>query len=108
MPHSVHFGTQISADSDLRVGGCLAFLSADPRPQLPVQRLLQQLRRRRRRRQRRSDAPEVAATAPAIIPHARDSRVADGSGRDGQFTRWKTFIMDLRRLSVQLDRYVVL
>ena len=65
------------ASSDLRVGGGLALLPADPRPQLPVQRQLQQLgRRRRRRRQRRGDAADANAAAAT-----GNSRVADGSGR---------------------------
>ena len=69
-------------DSDLRVGGRLALLPADPRPQLPVQRLLQQLRRRRRRRGR-SHAPSSSAKAARA---ARNSGVADGSGSKGHIS----------------------
>ena len=81
MPNSVNFGTQISADSDLRVGGCLALLSADPRPQLPVQRLLQQLRRRRRRRRPNRDVPKTG-----------NSRMADGSERKKEGKVWKSLV----------------
>ena len=60
--------------SDLGVGGRLSLLPADPRPQLTVQRLLQQLGRRRRWRHRRRRCTPNAAAA------AGNAGVADGPG----------------------------